>query len=660
MPHHSFDPTASSKDMKGAIKRLLRMLRHDRGRIVLIALMLLVFAAGTTLAPLLLGLATNIIVDGVAAGTGIDFTALGMMLLWVILAYAISNLADFISGIYIRIVVQDLGYRLRRKAQEKIDRLSLGYIDSHQRGDLISRVTNDIDNITQTLLQTLNNVLASVFMIIGVLGMMFWLSWSLALLSLAVFPLGMVALVFVLKKSKPQFRAQWKLTGEVSAIVEESFTGHEVVSAYGLEEDFADVFGKSNYQLFDSGFKGQFYSQLAMPIMGFISNISFVVIAVIGGYLALSGRITIGGIQAFIHYSKQLNSPISTIAQVANLIQSGAASSERIFEFLDSAEMEADNLDNQGENSGARAEAVALNQDFRQTEASDAVQMEAKLQEQMVSDNLAQTSNAHGGAVSFAHVNFSYQPGKPIIKDFSLQVQPGQQVAIVGPTGAGKTTLINLLLRFYEIDSGEIRLDGLNIRQMTKDELRARMGIVLQDTWLFEGTIRENLAFGADNPSDEQIVAAAKATGVDRLIRQLPEGYETQLGENDTSLSAGEKQLLTIARAYISQPDILILDEATSSVDTRTEMLVQNAMNELRIGRTSFIIAHRLSTIRDADLIIVMVDGDVVEQGTHESLLAAGGTYANLYQSQFSGAEADFDTLHDQSGAPHDEQAAAR
>lgn len=628
MPHHSFDPTANSKDMKGAIKRLLRMLRDDRGRIVLIALMLLVFAAGTTLAPLLLGLATNIIVDGVAAGTGIDFTALGMMLLWVILAYAISNLADFISGIYIRIVVQDLGYRLRRKAQEKIDRLSLGYIDSHQRGDLISRVTNDIDNITQTLLQTLNNVLTSAFMIVGILGMMFWLSWSLALLSLAVFPLGMVALVFVLKKSKPQFRAQWKLTGEVSAIVEESFTGHEVVSAYGLEDDFADVFGKSNYKLFDSGFKGQFYSQLAMPIMGFISNISFVVISVVGGYLALSGRITIGGIQAFIHYSKQLNSPISTIAQVANLIQSGAASSERIFEFLDSAEMETDKQD---ENSRASAEAAALNQDFGQT----------------ASDDLTQTSSAHGGAVSFAHVNFGYQPGKPIIKDLSLQVQPGQQVAIVGPTGAGKTTLINLLLRFYEIDSGEIRLDGVNTRQMTKDELRARMGIVLQDTWLFEGTIRENLAFGANNPSDEQIIAAAKAMGVDRLIRQLPEGYETQLGENDTSLSAGEKQLLTIARAYLSQPDILILDEATSSVDTRTEMLVQNAMNELRIGRTSFIIAHRLSTIRDADLIIVMVDGDVVEQGTHESLLAAGGTYANLYQSQFSGTDADFDTMHD-------------
>lgn len=646
MAQKSFDPTAKSKDLKGAIKRLAKTLRQDRARIALITGLLLLFTIGNTAAPMLLGISTNIIVESVNTGQALDFSKLAIILCWVVVAYIFSSLADFISGIHIRIVVQDLGYRLRKQAQEKIDRLSLGYIDSHQRGDLISRVTNDIDNMTQTLLQTLNNLIPSVFIIVGVLGMMFYLSWILALLSLIVFPVGMIFLVKILKKAKPQFRAQWKMTGEISAIVEESFTGHEIVAAYGLENDFSKVFAKSNQKLFKSGFKGHFYSQLAMPLMSFISNLSFVIIAVVGGYLTFSGRMSIGGIQAFIHYSKQLNSPISAIAQTANLVQSGAASTERIFEFLDSAEIEPDLAEIDFSEKSKNLSYSPTHNDILQ---NSSFHKRTKHHENSEIDSVDVSQKViqmpeNSGAVTFRNVKFGYDQRNPIINNLSFKVKPGQQIAIVGPTGAGKTTLINLLLRFYEIDSGEILLDGVNIHSLSKDELRARIGIVLQDTWLFTGTIKENIAFGAENPSDEEIIAAAKATGIDHLIQQLPQGYDTKLNEDGAPLSTGEKQLLTIARAYIAKPEILILDEATSSVDTRTEMLVQNAVNELCTGRTSFIIAHRLSTIRDADLIIVMIDGDVAEQGTHDSLLAKDGFYAKLYRSQFAGMEADFDS----------------
>lgn len=598
-----FDPeSAHTRDRKGALKRLTRMLTPERWRILAVAILTLCATLANVASPKILGDATNVIVDGVT-GTSrtIDFTALRNILLVVAGLYIANAFTNFLAGLIVRNIVQNLGYKLRKEAQAKIDRLPLSYVDKQKRGDLLSRVTNDIDNINQTLMQTLNNVITSVYYLIGILTMMLWISWKLAFVSLVILPFGMLALVRLLKLSKPQFTKKWQKTGDVSSIVEESFTGLDVVTAYGLEESFEEVFNEANHGLFEAGFKGEFFSQLAQPLMGFISNIQFVLVAVVGGFQAMSGALTIGGIQAFIQYSRQFNHPVSTLASIANILQSAAASSERIFDFLDTSEMD----------------------------TSPTAHFEDLVEE-----------HKRRGEIDFKHVSFSYEAGTPIIRDLTLNVASGQQVAIVGPTGAGKTTLVNLLMRFYEIDSGEIRLDGIDIREFSKDSMRQRIGMVLQDTWLFDGTIAENIAFGQADATYEQVVAAAKATGFDRIIRQLPHGYQTQVSDDDANLSTGEKQLLTIARAYISQPEILILDEATSSVDTRTEMLVQRAMSDLRIGRTSFIIAHRLSTIRDADVIIVMENGDVVEQGNHGDLMAAHGAYYRLYQSQFASGTA--------------------
>lgn len=588
-----------TRDVSAALKRLARMLKSEKVRIAAVLILILVGTLASVLTPKILGDATNVIVDGLA-GTGVDYSKLRNVLLFVVALYAIQSLANFAGGALARVTVQNLGYRLRREAQAKIDRLSLAYLDKQPRGDLLSRVTNDIDNITQTLMQTLSHSIQALYMFVGILALMFYLSWSLALLALATLPLGIVATILILKRSKPQFRKQWQKTGDVSAIVEESFTGLDVVAAYNLQDEFEEVFNQSNEELFSAAFKGQFLSQLTQPIMGFVSNLSFVVIAVVGGLQVINGYLTIGGIQAFIQYSRQLNQPVSTLASLANTLQSGAASGERIFDFLDTPEMD---------------------------------ESPAETYEDLVPANLRK------GTIAFNNVSFGYDPGKPIIKGLSLTVDRGQQIAIVGPTGAGKTTLVNLLMRFYEIDDGSITLDGVDIRRFSKDSLRERIGMVLQETWLFEGTIGDNIAFGHEAASRKEVVAAAQATDVHRLIRQMPDGYRTEIDDEGDNISAGEKQLLTIARAYISQPEILILDEATSSVDTRTEMLVQRAMNELREGRTSFIIAHRLSTIRDADKILVMVDGNVVEQGTHDELLARGGHYYELYQSQFSGPQ---------------------
>ncbi|MFC5369960.1 ABC transporter ATP-binding protein [Arcanobacterium bovis] len=588
------DPTATSRDTKGSLKRLARLLKPARGQIVLIMLLTLLATAASVAAPKFLGDATNVIVEGMAS-SGVDFRHLARVLLFVVALYVIYALASFVAGFIIRIVVQDLGFNLRKTAQQKIDKLPLSYVDQHQRGDLLSRVTNDIDNINQTLMQTFSQVISSLYMVIGIVGMMVWISWWLALLSVLAFPFGMLAMVKVLKASKPQFKAQWQKTGEVSSIVEESFTGHEIVALYNMQAMRTSSFDRANQELFTAGFKGQFYSQMMQPIMSFVANISFVVVAVAGALQVLSGALTIGAIQAFIQYSRQLNHPIGTLASTANLIQSGAASAERVFDFLDSEEMAPD-----------------------------------------TTAEIPPSAEGSAGTLSFENVSFGYTPDRTVITHLNLEVQRGQQVAIVGPTGAGKTTLVNLLMRFYDVSSGSIKIDGVPITNFSKDSLRSKIGMVLQDTWLFEGTIAENIGYGRAGATREEIVEAAKATGVDRLIRQLPEGYDTAVDDEDGGLSVGEKQLITIARAYISDPEILILDEATSSVDTRTEMLVQRAMNHLRTGRTSFVIAHRLSTIREADVIIVMVEGDVVEQGTHQSLMDRRGYYYDLYQSQFN------------------------
>lgn len=596
---HGANPYSETRDTKGALKRLARMLKTEKLRLFGIAVLMLLSAGGNVLAPKYLGDATNVVVDGIS-GDGVDFSALTRVLLVVVALYAISGITNFAAGYIIRYTIQDLGYKLRGDAQAKIDTLSLSWLDKQQRGDLLSRVTNDIDNITQTLMQTLSQVVQSIYLLIGIVAMMIWVSPSLTVATVLVLPLGILSLLVILKKARPQFRAQWAKTGEVSAIVEESFTGFDVVSAYGLEEDFERIFDEANQGLYEAGYKGQFLSQLSQPLMGFVSNLGFVIIAVWGGFQAISGQLTIGGLQAFIQYSRQLNQPVATLASVTAMLQSGAASGERIFDFLDSEEMDPD-----------------VEVGFRDLIPADQYQ----------------------GHITFENVEFSYEEGIPVINGLSLDVHPGDQVAIVGPTGAGKTTLVNLLMRFYEIDGGRIALDGLSTREFSKDSLRSQIGMVLQDTWLFEGTIEDNIAFGKEGATHEEVVAAAKATGVDRLVRQLPEGYDTVIDDEGGNISAGEKQLITIARAYLADPAVLILDEATSSVDTRTEMLVQRAMGELRQGRTSFVIAHRLSTIRDADLIIVMADGDVVEQGTHEQLLAHHGAYYDLYQSQFSGPE---------------------
>ena len=595
--HFSGDPSAKSKDVKGALMRLGRMLKPELPRIIIVSILTLVAVVAQVLAPKYLGDATNVIVEGIT-GDGIEYKRLGGVLAFVLALYIASGVLNFAAGFLIRVVVQNLGYKLRAAAQAKIDRMPLSFLDKQARGDLLSRVTNDIDNITQTLMQTLNNVISSIYQAIGILAMMFWISWQVSVASLIVMPLGVVAMMVVLKKSKSQFTKNWQMTGRVSSIVEESFSGLDVVTAYNLQDELEEVFHEANEKLYDAGFKGQFLSQLSQPIMGFVANLSTVIVAVLGGLQVLNGQMTVGGIQAFIQYSRQLGQPVSTLASMANLLQSGAASGERVFEFLDSEEMAADSTNTY--------EAQVAPEDRK-------------------------------GNITFEHVSFGYEPGKPVIKDLSLEVRRGQSIAIVGPTGAGKTTLVNLLMRFYEIDGGRILIDGVDIRDFSKDSLRERFGMVLQDTWLFEASIEENIAFGGDNATKDEVAQAAMAIGADRLVRQLPQGYDTPIDDEGGNVSAGEKQLLTIARAYLSDPDILILDEATSSVDTRTEMLVQKAMGELREGRTSFVIAHRLSTIRDADLIIVMVDGDVVEQGNHEQLLAEHGAYYDLYPSQFAG-----------------------
>ena len=535
-------------------------------------------------------------------GLGIDFEALGLVLLLCVGLYVGAALFGYLQGYLLNDVVQGTIYRLRSNVEEKLNRLPLSYFDRQPRGELLSRVTNDIDNISQSLQQTMSQVLTSVLTIVFVVTMMVIISPTLALIALITIPVTMVVAGVVMKRSQTQFIAQWRHTGALNGQIEEAFTGHSLVKVFGRQEAVRERFDEENESLYQASFGAQFLSGLIMPIMQFIGNLNYVVIAVVGGLRVASGTMSLGEVQAFIQYSRQFTQPVTQIASMVNLLQSGVASAERVFELLDEDE-----------------------------EPSE--------------DHKGVIDEASKGEVSFEDVSFRYDEDRPLIEDLSMTVRPGQMVAIVGPTGAGKTTLVNLIMRFYELDTGRITLDSVDISTIQKSSLRSQVGMVLQDTWLFKGTIWANIAYGRPGAPDEDILEAAKATFVDRFVHSLPDGYETLIDDEGSNISAGEKQLITIARAFLSQPALLILDEATSSVDTRTELLLQHAMSALRSNRTSFVIAHRLSTIRDADLILMMEDGRIVERGTHDELVALGGSYADLYNSQFEGPDAEMEIV---------------
>ncbi|WP_082104916.1 ABC transporter ATP-binding protein [Demequina maris] len=585
-------PTEKASNFKESGKRLAGLLRPEMAFVVVVVILGAGSVALSVVGPKILGNATTVIFEGFLAG-GVDFPKLHGILLWVVIIYIGSAILGLLQGFILNGVTQRTVFRLRESVEEKIHHLPLSYFDRHQRGDLLSRVTNDIDNISQTLQQTLSQLFISVLTVIGILGMMFSISWELALVALVSIPLTAVIVAQIAKRSQPKFVAQWKHTGDLNSQIEEGYTGHALVKVFGRGRESRAEFARKNEELYEASFGAQFISGIIMPSAMFIGNLVYVAIAVIGGLRVASGTMTLGDVQAFIQYSRQFQQPISQLGSMANLLQSGVASAERVFELLDADEQGAD-------------------------------------------ADPAETPDDDHGRLVFEDVSFRYVDDKPLIDDLDLTVEPGRTVAIVGPTGAGKTTLVNLIMRFYELKGGRITLDGTDIAQMTRQDLRSRTGMVLQDTWLFGGTIRDNIAYGRPGATDEEILDAAKAAYVDRFVHSLPDGYDTVLDDDATNLSAGERQLVTIARAFVARPQVLILDEATSSVDTRTELLVQRAMAELRKDRTAFVIAHRLSTIRDADLILVMENGSIVEQGDHHELLAAKGAYARLYEAQFA------------------------
>ena len=590
-------PLEKSMNFGPSTKRLLRRMGPERSRLALVIVLAVVSVSLVVLGPRVLGHATDLIVSGMSGG-GIDFTALHQTLFAALGLYVASAVLAWLQAYTLAGVVQRTMFGLRAEVESKLNALPLGYVDGQPRGDLLSRVTNDIDNVAQSLQQTLSQLLTSLLTIVGVVVMMITISPLLAVITIVTVPLSLTIIKQIAKRAQPRFVAQWRHTGALNAQVEETFTGHALVKAFGRQQEVEDRFAAKNDELYKASFGAQFASGLIQPAMTFIGNLNFVAIAVVGGLRVSSGAITIGDIQAFIQYSRQFTQPLTQVASMANVLQSGIASAERIFELLDAPEQVPD-----------REPPMEIGEPR--------------------------------GRVEFEHVWFSYNPDVPLITDLSLVAQPGRTVAIVGPTGAGKTTLVNLIMRFYDLDRGRITLDGVDIAAMRRRDLRADIGMVLQDTWLFGGSIRDNIAYGDPTASEEQILDAARAAYVDRFVHSLPNGYATIVDDEGASLSAGEKQLLTIARAFLADPAILILDEATSSVDTRTEVLIQEAMAALRSSRTSFVIAHRLSTIRDADTILVMDAGQIVEQGSHTELLAAGGAYATLYNAQFAGAAVD-------------------
>lgn len=592
-----------AKDFKGTMKNLMKYLNPFKWGMLLVIIFAIGSAAFSIVGPKILGKATNKIFDGLmakltgATGAGIDFAYIGKVLLFLLGLYLLSALFSFIQGFVMSGISQKVSYNLRKEISEKINRMPLKYFDSKTHGEVLSRVTNDVDSVSQNLNQSMTQVITSITTLIGVLIMMFSISWIMTLAALLILPISMIFISLVVKKSQKYFKSQQEYLGHVNGQVEEVYGGHNIVKAFNGEEDAIEEFDRINNTLYGSAWKSQFLSGMMMPIMTFIGNLGYVMVSILGGWLAIKKTIGVGDILSFIQYIRSFTQPIAQTAQVANLLQSTAAAAERVFEFLHEEE------------------------------------------EEQFAENPASIENIKG-QVTFENVSFGYNKDKTIINNFNANIKQGQKVAIVGPTGAGKTTMVKLLMRFYDVNSGEILIDGHNIKDFNRDELRNLFGMVLQETWLFNGSIMENIRYGKLESTDEEVIKAAKAAHVDHFVKTLPDGYNMELNEEASNVSQGQKQLLTIARAILSDPKILILDEATSSVDTRTEVLIQKAMENLMEGRTSFIIAHRLSTIRDADLILVMKDGDIIEQGNHEELLKANGFYATLYNSQFENSQA--------------------